>query len=534
VGSRFRQLLGFSACALAAATVLAVSAPADGTTVKADFKVITKGLDAAVARGDLDSDTATQYRVDTLDALAVIERIPPGRARELQFVLHEVAVQAKRYDAPRALALFSMLAENAFYFADHPLPTSRIDVADQDGVVYRSFPGQGLQFHPLASFGALNSAVAAKNLEKVTTLSAALVARGEPAPLGTVRYEYWFPFGGGKPPWVSGMAQAVAAQSLARAAGLVDPTLMEQARAAYGLLSNWLVTQLPSGPWIKLYAFTKDVVLNAQLQTVLSLDDYAELSGDAGAQQLADSLQATAVALLPRFDSGFWSYYSLAKDESTLNYHTYVIQLLNKLGQRTGDTTFTDLATRFGDDLTNPPELNPGKVTPLALYPVPADGFRDTVKVALWLSKIARVRLTLAGASRTLTLGHGPHTIELTPGSRVRPGTYVPALSATDLAGNATDVDLAPVTIAWDTLAPTVSATLAGRTLEWSATDPGTPWLRLTLILRSPGTVRKLELGRRGLAGRLLLKPPPGAWDATLIAGNSAGKRTQITLGRLG
>src|SRR5436190_13762596 len=101
-------MLGFSACALVAAVALGASPQAHASTVRADFKAIQKGLNAAVVRGALDAATATEYRVDAVDALAVIDRIPPGRARELQFVLHEVAVQAKRYDAPRALALFRM------------------------------------------------------------------------------------------------------------------------------------------------------------------------------------------------------------------------------------------------------------------------------------------------------------------------------------------------------------------------------------------------------------------------------------------
>jgi hypothetical protein len=244
-------------------------------------------------------------------------------------------------------------------------------------------------------------------------------------------------------------------------------------------------------------------------------------------------LQATAATLLPRFDTGFWSYYSLAKDEATLNYHAYVIQLLNKLGQRTADPTWTDMAARFNEDLTNPPELAPGKMTPRALFPVPADGFRDTLSVHLRLSKISRVTLGVAGASHTATLGHGPHVIELDLGRRIAPGTYTPTLSATDLAGNETDADLADVTVSWDTEPPTLDASLSGRTLQWSATDPGTPWLRLTLVLRSSGTVRTLALGRRGLAGTLRLVPPAGSWDATLVAGNSAGRRAQVALGSL-
>jgi hypothetical protein len=534
VGSAHRKLLGFCALALVAGTLASTSGPAQATTVRADWKAIATGLERAVKSGRVDAESAATYRADASNALGVLPRIPPGRAAVVASVLHEVAVQAPRYDAPRALALFSMLAENATYFAAHPLPTGRIDVADDDGVVYRWFAGIGLQYHPLASFGALNAAVAAGDFDKVARLGAALVARGEPAPLGTVRFEYWFPFEGGSPPWVSGMAQAVAAQALARASQITDPALLDTARASYGLLSRWLVLQLPSGPWIKLYAFNRDVVLNAQLQTVLSLDDYAELATDGAAQALADRLQATAATLLPRFDSGYWSYYSLARDESTLGYHQFVTGLLQRIGQRTGDPTWTDMAARFQDDLVNPPELTPGKVSPLTLVPVPADGFRDTVSVRLWLSKVSRVTLRVGGASRSATLGHGSHVLSLDPGTRVPQGTVTPQLTAVDLAGNRTDVDVDPVTVTWDTAPPVVDASLDGRTLRWSATDPGTPWLRLTVELRHPGSVRRVALGRRGLGGTLLLQPPLGVWDATLVAANSAHKATRVALGTLG
>jgi hypothetical protein len=533
VPSASRKLLGFFAFALSAAAIVGASAPARATTVRTDWKAIATGLQKAVKAGRIDADAAAEYRGAATHALTVIDRIPAGRARELQYVLHEVAVQSARYDRPRALALFSMLEENATYFAAHPLPTGRIDVTGDDGVVYRWFPGEGLQFHPLASFGALNAAVAANDVERVETLADALVARGEPAPLGTVRFEYWFPFEGGKPPWVSGMAQAVAAQALARAANLGDPSYMDAAHASYGLLSHWLVQQLPSGPWIKLYAFNKDVVLNAQLQTILSLDDYAELTTDPDAQVLADRLQATAEALLPRFDSGAWSYYSLAKDESTLGYHTFVVSLLQKLGQRTGDTTWTDMAQRFGDDLSTPPVVTPGKVEPLTLVPVPADGFRDTIVVRVTLSKISRVTLSLGAASHTATLAHGSHVIALTPGRRAAAGSVTPTLTAVDLAGNETEADVAPVTVMWDTDAPVVDASLDGLRLHWTGSDAGTPWLRLTVELRGDGTLRRLALGRRGLNGSQTLKPPPGSWDATLVAANSAGKVARIALGSL-
>ena len=71
------------------------------------------------------------------------------------------------------------------------------------------------------------------------------------------------------------MAQAVAAQALSRAAALLDdPTLALAAARAYAAVPPLDAAALDRavGP---LYGFNREVVLNAQLQTVLSLLQYA-------------------------------------------------------------------------------------------------------------------------------------------------------------------------------------------------------------------------------------------------------------------
>ena len=127
-------------------------------------------------------------------------------------------------------------------------------------------------------------------------------------------WEYEFPFASGTaPPWTSGMAQAVAAQALARAGDLLsDPTLLDAADAAYEAVPGLLSPSSPAKPWIALYSFDRTPVLNAQLQAALSVGDYAAISGDPlAADALADRLTAAAEAMLPRFDTGYWSLYSL-------------------------------------------------------------------------------------------------------------------------------------------------------------------------------------------------------------------------------
>ncbi len=94
---------------------------------------------------------------------------------------------------------------------------------------------------------------------------------------------------------------------------------------------------LPSGPWIRLYGFNGEVVLNAQLQAILSLLEYAKTSSDAAATALAQRLSATAQTLFPRFDTGDWSRYELGGGYAPRDYQKFVTDLLAKLAQQTQD-----------------------------------------------------------------------------------------------------------------------------------------------------------------------------------------------------
>ena len=82
--------------------------------------------------------------------------------------------------------------------------------------MWQYFPGQGLQFHPLANFAKLNQLWAERSDAMGTLLDELLALRVPRA--GGVAWEYYFAFGGGNPPWVSGLAQGTGIQSIARVA----------------------------------------------------------------------------------------------------------------------------------------------------------------------------------------------------------------------------------------------------------------------------------------------------------------------------
>ncbi len=360
-----------AAVGVAAAVALLVPSVAHATAAN-DAALARKGITHAVAKQWVKPPDAYRYRSAVTRALQDVKTLPKLRGYVLASQLSQLAPFWDSYTSPRALALFSQLEVNLDYFETHRVPTTRVDVADEDGVVYRWFPRLVLVFHPLANFGALNAAAAAEDVEATRTLADALLARAIPRGSRLI-WEYQFRFAGGRPPWASGMAQAVAAQALARSYALLqDPVLSAAAVRAYASVPPFLLP-LASGPWIRLYGFNSQVVLNAQLQAIVSLLEYAQTSGDGEASALAAQLSVSAQALFPRFDTGDWSRYQLGGAYATREYQTFVTDLLAKLAKLTQDPFWVDASKRFRAYLTVAPQVTPGPATP-AVWPQPLDG----------------------------------------------------------------------------------------------------------------------------------------------------------------
>jgi hypothetical protein len=332
---------------------------------------------------------------------------------------------------PRTLVLIGELKANDDYFSQHYAPAPKTDIADADGVVYRYFAGRCFEFHPLADFGALNAHVAAHDAAATQSLADALIARGVYQAGGGIAWEYTFPYAGGQAPWLSGMAQAVAAQAFAGAAALVperQTAYVREAQAAYRVIPKHLLTSVPAGPWIRLYSFGALRVLNAQLQAVVSLQSYAVQAEDDEAGSLAARMQRAAAATLTSFDTGYWTYYALPNDPSPLDYQQYVVQLLRKLAA--ADPRFADAAARIGQYEKQPPafKLETGNLGALRF----------------WLSKPATVQAnTGAGPTRRLTLAAGWHTFGWSEPKR--PGVYPVHVTAVDATGNKAAFDALPI-----------------------------------------------------------------------------------------
>jgi hypothetical protein len=180
----------------------------------------------------------------------------------------------------------------------------------------------------------------------------AMLARAVPEG-GAVVWEYYFPFGG-PDRWTSGFAQAAGADSLARAGKMLRDTRIENAaRAAFASIPAAYLHPIAGGSWIREYSFSTLLILNAQLQAFLLLSDYARVSGDANGRVVAGRMQTAARRLLPQFDTGCWSRYSLGGSDADLHYHTYHVQLLHQLTSKRHDAIWREAADRWARFLRN-------------------------------------------------------------------------------------------------------------------------------------------------------------------------------------
>lgn len=305
-----------------------------------------RGLANAVAAGRLSSASAAQHRKTLAHAVAALRRLPYPSAAILSAVLHDIARQESAFDEPRALALFGMLDANTRYLQTRGAIGQRRDIVDADGLVYRFYDGHGFQFHPLANFARLNVAVSTRRAARAARLAHALTARGISG-RGALYWEYYFPFGGPSR-WRSGFVQAVAAQALARTGEYVaDPSLEHAAFAAFRAIPQSFLMPLGGGSWIREYGFSDIAVLNAQLQSLVSLDHFAALSRAADVRRVVARLDVASRTLLPQFDTGCWSRYSLWGADASPHYHAYHVQLLRRLSATRGNRIWKATGARW-------------------------------------------------------------------------------------------------------------------------------------------------------------------------------------------
>jgi hypothetical protein len=177
------------------------------------------------------------------------------------------------------------------------------------------------------------------------------------------------------------------------------------------------------------YTFTpRTSIINAFLQTLIGLHDYAAVSGNPVARQLFAAGNAEAQAEVPQFDTGAWSLYQPGVEDD-LSYHQLVTGFLAQLCTDTKAHVYCSAAQRFRGYLTTPPVLQ--QLTGRAKA-------RHATRLRFRLSKYSHVGVVLTRGAKTVYassvyLPYGTNQITL---PALRAGGYGVAIAATDLAGN--------------------------------------------------------------------------------------------------
>jgi hypothetical protein len=307
--------------------------------------------------------------------------------------------------------------------------------------VWQYYPGQGLQLQMLGNFGKLNGLWGSHDDARLNFMVDELLPLAAER-AGGVAWEYYFSFGGGRPPWVSGLAEGTAVQALARAATRLhrEAEILPVAQRALGVFQKRTPTgvrvPLANGDHYAIYSFAPSLrVLNGFIQSLVGLYDYARLSKDPLGTQLFQAAEPEARAETPTYDTGAWSLYSRGSSthESTLSYHDLLEGFLANLCKRTSIDVYCTTADHFVAYKSVAPQLT--------LHSARLRGGKAG-RVRFDLSKISTVSLQITRGARTVearpfgAVGYGKRSF----GWQVprRAGTYTVALTARDLAGNAT------------------------------------------------------------------------------------------------
>ncbi len=374
-------------------------------------------LDRLEQQGRHDTATLAAWRREWRAARRTTRRLTGSSRHNLGGVIANTRSLASRgMLAARARPAFATLRRNVAWFVDERAPAPLNGTRDGFGtdLVWQFYDGSGWQLQPLGSFGALNALLRRRRTdERIRVLADQLLELGVWR-RGFLAFEYLFPWGGGRPGWISGMAQATGMQAFAGAARrLGDPRLLRAAtrmRPAFERNPPWGVRRVTGGGRVHFLLYSQSprlLVGNGFAQALLGLDRYRELSGDRHAERLVAQGLAQARRNLPRFDTGAWSLYfrtpSGPGSESDLHYHRVFTGFLGQMCERFAERRLCRLHDRFTAYEGEPVEISRLR----------ARARRGRVVVTMRVSKRSSVTVrlrsrdrVLSASSRALLRGH--------------------------------------------------------------------------------------------------------------------------------
>ena len=332
-------------------------------------------LRAALTDGRITADAYRRYRTTYRKARSTHRRLKGRCGHQLGVVLRSVERLARigSLYSNRMPAVFLELERNTRFWRSKPkIAASERVTFPPSETILQHYPGQGLRIQQLASFGKANGMWTACVTGRFTCHADTLARLlDDQVAIASLRgpytaWEYYFYFGGGNPPWASGMAQGTALQALARGSQLTgNPSYASLAHEGVGAFR----LRPPTGVRIKAdggnhylqYTFAPRLkILNAFLQSLIGLYDYAQITGDPDAQAAFAAGDVAAQREVPRYDTGSWSLYAIPGSKSSWDYHDLVTTFLKNLCDRTGAEVYCRTAEKFAFYQAERPKPPPG------------------------------------------------------------------------------------------------------------------------------------------------------------------------------
>jgi D-glucuronyl C5-epimerase C-terminus len=395
-------------------------------------ETVTGALRFALLTGRLTPAAHARHTREYNAARSALRRLDGTRAAELGTVLGVVNALAAQHllEPSRLRPAFLVLRRNTKFWTREPMPAAgqRVSFGPE---VFQYYPGRGMQLQPLASWGKVNwlartclrdrtlarrrAACPVRELRKgVDTLLALAAHRGD-----FLAWEHYFSWGGGTPPWISGMTQATAVSALARASRALDePRWRKAAHKALGAFEAPPPLGINGGDHFLMYSFSPGLrIFNGELQAVSGVGELASLWPDRRALRIFRRGERGARAMVEASDTGAWSLYSFAGREATLSYHQLIEEFLGDMCERTDRRTYCDAEARFARYEREP--------TRIGIAPLERLRAKRTTTVRFRISKISSVKVRLYGRkglafSREMTLPYGTHQVGWTPPGRGR------------------------------------------------------------------------------------------------------------------
>ncbi|HEV7918218.1 MAG TPA: D-glucuronyl C5-epimerase family protein [Solirubrobacterales bacterium] len=390
--------------------------------------------------GKITPELADSARKAYLDARGVRRRTSGARRTALSYTIRtaESIAKSRRLTPDRVRPLWATLRRNADWFKNNGPAAAGTDRRFGDSrIIFQYFAGLGWQIHPLSNFAKLNAVWTDKSKparralgEFAHELMSYGVNRG-----GFLTWEYYFNFGGGSPPWTSGISQGTAIQALARSGNaLNDNAILAAARQGVGAYETAapLGIKVPrdDGNHYLIYSFNKRLlVLNGFLQSLNGLRDYSLITDDKPAYDLYLKGLTAARKETRESDTGAWSLYSVGGRESTMHYHLLLRDFLGNLCDNNREEVFCGTRDRFTAYTKEDPKISAIKTRVK----------KGRIYVYFRLSKMSRVTVssqragkTSATASSVVSYGNRRFSLK----APKRAGKYTIRISASDLAGN--------------------------------------------------------------------------------------------------